>query len=316
MKQHGDGHWCGHRDITYAAVARLYDRLSRDGLSRQEYSEQLDKAQAYQDRPLGAGVIKNFAGTGKPFVYVGLGPTGHSAYANPDAQRAHFMADPYRRGADNLRSNTEYLFEQLAAAQTAESPRDEMMHLGAAAHALQDSYSGAHAWRELSVYDGDPTARVQSLHVFTPGHVVGLDKHRNTHADEFDSPPANSGSTLAAIEATYRMLRVYETTRGMPPQQAELARRAALDELVRPAENVTVNLHPTPEWAAERDERLALEQAGPGAQRSGELGQLRGVLTGTAAPGRVSPGGLHLPPERAATGVSREIRSEAVGRDG
>ncbi len=228
MKQHGDGHWCGHRDITYAAVARLYDRMARDGLSRHEYSEELDKAQAYQDRPLGAGVIKNFNGTGKPFVYAGIGPTGHSAYANPDAQRAHFMADPYRRGADNLQSNTEYLFAELAAAHTAESPHDEMMHLGAAAHALQDSYSGAHAWRELSVYDGDPTARVQSLHVFTPGHVVGLDKHRNTHADEFDSPPAKSGSTLAAIEATYRMLRAYEVNRDKPPQEAELARREAL----------------------------------------------------------------------------------------
>jgi len=316
MKQHGDGHWCGHRDITYAAVARLYDRMQRDGLSRQEYSEQLDKAQAYQDRPLGAGVIKNFNGTGKPFVYAGIGPTGHSAYANPDAQRSHFMADPYRRGADNLRSNTEYLFEELAAAHSAETPREEMHHLGAAVHALQDSYSGAHAWRDLSVYDGDPTARVQSLHVFTPGHVVGLDKHRNTHADEFDSPPARSGSTLAAIEATYRMLRAYEVNRDKPPQEAELARRAALDELVRPGENVTVNLHPTPEWTAERDQRLALEQAGPGSQQSGELGQLRGVLTANAAPGRAPQTGTPAAPDRAARGVSREIGSEGVGRGG
>ncbi|MET7281569.1 hypothetical protein ABZS29_25260 [Kribbella sp. NPDC005582] len=316
MKQHGDGHWCGHRDITYAAVGRLYDRMSRDGLTRQEYSEQLDKAQAYQDRPLGAGVIKNFNGTGKPFVYAGIGPTGHSAYANPDAQRAHFMADPYRRGADNLQSNTEYLYAELAAAHTAESPHDEMMHLGAAVHALQDSYSGAHAWRELSVYDGDPTARVQSLHVFTPGHVVGLDKHRNTHADEFDSPPAKSGSTLAAIEATYRMLRAYEVNRDKPPQEAELAHRAALDELVRPGDKVEVNLHPTKEWEAERDQRLALEQAGPGTQRSGELGQLRGVLTANAAPGQVPSGGAYRPPEQRAAGVSRENGSEGVGRGG
>ncbi|MFF1820235.1 hypothetical protein ACFVWG_23225 [Kribbella sp. NPDC058245] len=312
MKQHGDGHWCGHRDITYAAVARLYDRTGRDGLSRQEYSEQLDKAQAYQDRPLGAGVIKNFGGTGKPFVYAGIGPTGHSAYANPDAQRAHFMADPYRRGADNLQSNTEYLFDELSAAHVAESPREEMHHLGAAVHALQDSYSGAHAWRELSVYDGDPTARVQSLHVFTPGHVVGLDKERNTHADEFDSPPARSGSTLAAIEATYRMLQAYEVNRDKPPQEAELARREALGDLVRPGENVTVNLHPTPEWTAERGQRLALEQAGPGVQQSGELGQLRGVLAAQTAPG---VGALRTT-ERAARGVSREIGSEGVRRDG
>lgn len=209
MKQHGDGHWCGHRDITYAATARHFDRIADSdgavrGMSRREYAEALDKAQAYQDRPLGAGVIRNFAGSGKPFPYVGPGPTAHSAYANPDAQAAHFMADPYRDGPSNLHTNTEYIYTELAAAQTAQNAQQEWMHLGAAVHALQDSYSGAHAWRDLSVYDGDPTAKVDSLHVFTPGHVVGLDKGRNTHADEFDAPPAKSGSTLAAIEATYR----------------------------------------------------------------------------------------------------------------
>ncbi|GAA1691735.1 hypothetical protein GCM10009745_41370 [Kribbella yunnanensis] len=330
MKQHGDGHWCGHREITYKAVEKLYQSQSRDGLSQADYAKQLDEAQAYQDRPLGAGVIKNFNGTGLPFVYVGPGKTAHSAYANPDAQREHFMADPYRRGADNLRSNTEYLFEELAAAHAAESPRDEMMHLGAAVHALQDSYSGAHAWRELSVYDGDPTARVQSLHVFTPGHVIGLDEHRNTHADEFDSPPESSGSTLAAVEATYRMVRAYEQTRELPPQEAELARRAALDELVRPADNVVVNLHPTPEWTAERDTRLQLEQAGPKVQPaeeqaevaeevavvSPEVAQLHRLQAGLAAPGRVSPDGGQAPAERPSRGVSQEKDSGGVRRGG
>ena len=91
---------------------------------------------------------------GLSYPYAGPGPTTHSAYANPNAQREHVMADPYRKGLDNLETNTEYIYDQLAQA----SGADEFGHLGAAAHALQDSYSGAHAWREDSVYDGDPAA--------------------------------------------------------------------------------------------------------------------------------------------------------------
>src|SRR5690349_12316334 len=154
MKQRGDGRWSGHHDITYAAVAQLYqhvaapDRTVR-GLRQDEYAAAVDKAQAYQDRPFGVGVITNFGGLGKSFPYVGLGPTTHSAYSNPDAQREHFMADPFRKGWDNLDTNAAYILEQLTAAHA--SPHLEFGHLGAAAHALQDSYSGAHAWREDSV---------------------------------------------------------------------------------------------------------------------------------------------------------------------
>ena len=52
------------------------------------------------------------------------------------------------------------------------------------------------------MYDGDPTAPVQSLHVFTPVHAVGIDDGKNTHSDEFDTPPATSGSTRACIRSS------------------------------------------------------------------------------------------------------------------
>ncbi|WP_433167471.1 hypothetical protein [Kribbella sp. CA-247076] len=320
MKQRGDGHWSGHRDITHAAVARLYQELDGPGgrlhgLRQQEYAEALDKAQAYMDRAVGAGVIKNFAGTGRSVPYAGLGPTGHSAYANPNAQREHFMADPYRRGVDNLALNTEYVFEELAAAH---GSADEIKHLGAAAHALQDSYSGAHAWREESVYDGDPTAAVQSLHVFTPAHAVGIDDGRNTHFDQFDEPPATSGSTRAAVEATYRMLLAHELNREKSPQEAARALRADLEPMLRPsATGVTVNLNPGREWTAERNRRLALEHGvlRPGPS-GGELSRLSGVLAANPAPSRR---GAAPPAEAAgkpAASVSRGITREGVGRGG
>jgi hypothetical protein len=315
MKQRGDGQWSGHHDITYAAVARLYEQLAGTGgtvrgLRQDEYAAALDKAQAHQDRPLGAGVIENYGGSGKPVPYAGPGPTAHSAYVNPNAQREHFMADPYRKGWDNLQINTEYIYDELAQASVA----DEFRHLGAAAHALQDSYSGAHTWRADSVYDGDPTAPVQSLHVFTPVHAVGIDDGKNTHSDEFDTPPATSGSTRAAIEATYRMLRGYELNRDLAPEAADGVRRNDLAPMLRPSPSgVTVNLHPGREWTLERNHRLALEQGvlQPGPEAD-EIARLAGVL----APNATAAATPAKPPERRPGGVSRRISSEGVGRDG
>ncbi|MGZ0147287.1 hypothetical protein ACXJJ3_09460 [Kribbella sp. WER1] len=317
MHQHGDSEWSGHHEITYAAVDRLYRQHAAPGgtlrgIPQQQYAAALDKAQAHQDRALGAGVIRNFNGTGMPFVYAGIGPTGHSAYTNPDVQREHFMADPYRKGWDNLERNTEYIHQQLAAAHASTSR--EYAYLGAAAHALQDSYSGAHAWRADTVYDGDVNAPVQSLHVFTPSHAVGIDDGKNTHSDEFDRPPVDSGSTRAAVEATYRMLASYESHRDEAPDVADRARRADLGPMLRPAAaGVAVNLHPTREWTAERNRRLALEHGvlRPGPEAD-EIARLAGVLTPNPAPDRTAGTAAAKPPSR----VSRGIPREGVGRDG
>jgi hypothetical protein len=101
------------------------------------------------------------------------------------------------------------------------------------------------------VYDGDPAAPIQSLQVFTPAHVVGIKDGKNTHHDEFDQPPAASGSARAAIEATYQLLRCHELDLD----------REALRDLFRPsAAGVIVNLRPDQAWSAERDRRLALER--------------------------------------------------------
>jgi hypothetical protein len=295
MKQHGDEHWHGHREITAAAVAKLFrEHAGADatirGFREEEYFERLNEGQEYPDRVLGAGIIEDVAGSNLDVPYAGLGPTTHSAYVNGAAQREHYMADPRRNGAANHAINNAYILSELSQARTAGEPDREMRHLGAAVHALEDSYSGAHAWREKSVYDGDPTARVESLNVFTPGHAIGIDDGKNTHVDEFDKPLAGSGPVRAANEATYRLLAAYEGSFRHPPEQAEREYRRALGPMLQPSPaGVTVNLDPDDRhWQAERDQRLELEKASAQQYRllAGVLEQQQGQVGYRAESGR------------------------------
>ncbi len=261
MRQHGDHTWCGHHELTVTAVDRLYDELAGPGdlirgIGRHDYARAVDRAQAYQDRAFGAGLIRNVANTGQTVPYAGPGPTLHSAYLNPDVQREHFLADPFRSGEENLRINAEYAVDQLRLAR---GPRG-IRHLGAAVHAIQDSYSGAHAWRHHAVYDGDPTAPVRVLQVFTPSHLLAIDDSRNTHAGDFDRPPAGSGTASAATQATYRLLVAHEL--GLrEPDRAEALVQEIVEPLVRAsADGVQVALRADERWRAERDRRLELDK--------------------------------------------------------
>jgi len=61
MRQHGDERWSGHREITRAAVRRLFaDTAGPDGrirgLDERQYADRLDHAQARQDRALRATI--------------------------------------------------------------------------------------------------------------------------------------------------------------------------------------------------------------------------------------------------------------------
>lgn len=289
MKQHGDGHWHGHSEITSAAVSKLFGHLSGPdgrimGLDRAAYTKALDEAQAVLDRPYGAGLIRNFANTGLTVPYAGPGATMHSAWVNGDVQRAHSMADPRLDGPRNLELIQGYLEEQLQAAHG--SADNEIQHLGAASHALQDSFSGAHTWREDSVYQGDVEAPITTLHVFDPGHAVGVNHHKNTHADEFDKPLAGSGTVRAAVEANYRMLRAYTLNRDKSPEDFRQALRTTMAPMLTPSKTgVQVSLAPTPEWAAERDRRVALESGTPKPQLAAdELQRLKAVNAPTAPP--------------------------------
>ena len=101
MKQHGDQHWSGHRELTRDAVHRLFEgHAGRDGrirgLAEQEYFNALDRAQAYQDRALGAGLIRNFDGTGRTVPYADAG-SGGVRYGDGSSTRAADRTSGRRR---------------------------------------------------------------------------------------------------------------------------------------------------------------------------------------------------------------------------
>lgn len=228
-----------HREITRRAVAQLFrahPSVRSGAVSERAYYRAVDLAQAYQDRPFDPRTL--------------LGPTLHAGTWNPGVQRAHALADPRRSGADNLELVRAYVLTQLEAARATVGDRAEIAHLGAAVHAVQDSYSGAHTWRGDAVYAGDPSAPVQSLNVFHP--VL-----RDTHDQRFDRPPPESGTVRAAVRATAELLTVYELDRATG---AATALRELTERLFQPdARGVGVNLRADDAWRRERDRRLGLE---------------------------------------------------------
>ncbi|MQA03572.1 MAG: hypothetical protein GEV07_12910 [Streptosporangiales bacterium] len=226
-----------HREITRRAVAELFrahPSVRMGALSEGGYFQAVNRAQAYQDRPFDRRTL--------------LGPTLHPGTWNPGVQRAHALADPRRSGADNLGLVKEYVLAELLAATA--GGRAEMVHLGAAVHAVQDSYSGAHTWRGDAVYGGDPNAPVQSLNVFHP--VL-----RDTHDQRFDRPPLESGTVSAAVRATTELLAVYEFDRAAGGSSGL---HQLIDRLFQPdTRGVGVNLRAGRAWQQERDRRLGLE---------------------------------------------------------
>lgn len=320
MKQHGDDHSHGHSEITREAVARLYLGLQDEnglirGLSQEQYAEALDAGQAYQDSPLGFGMVEDADGLdGVDVPFVGPGPTMHSAYFNPTDQVYHAMADPEASGQQNLDN-----LRQMLARETADAHglarvgpdenqlKDEMKPLGAVVHAIQDLKSGAHAFLAKEAhYAGDPEAEIESFNVFTPLHVIGLDKERNTHHDAFDKPDAFSGSARAATEATYRVLMAHEAGIEQPERAAGLM-EATLGPMTRGAANVGVNLSSSdPAWQAERGTRLAMEQSS--AAQYGEMQHL-GRMMGTPGAGYGADAGA------ATAGAGERSQPQRRGRE-
>src|SRR6266487_2559308 len=142
----------GHHAVTRQAVRELFasgraDAGGKiDGMTEDQYYTALDSAQKYQDR--------------------WYGPTTHPAWMDGAAQREHGMADPSHDGTWNLQTDKSYVENQLSQAHSGGA--DQMQHLGNASHALEDSYSEAHAWRGDAANQGDPTAPVTSFNVFDP----------------------------------------------------------------------------------------------------------------------------------------------------
>jgi hypothetical protein len=250
----------GHHAVTHLAVHDLYRSGQADtsglinGQTERQFFDQLDHWQHYQDRFIDARTI--------------AGPTTHPGWLDGHAQREHSMADPHLSGTANLNIDRDYVVDELDqahAAHLAANNVEEMKHLGAAAHALEDSYSDAHMWRDESVYSGDPEAPVKSINVFDPG---GLSTHaglisEGTHDPRFDHVPVDkSGNPIlpnhqAASKAVAEMLQTYFDKRDQDAHTAHADCWATVDRFFQPDQDgVHVNSRATPEWTHERDHRL------------------------------------------------------------
>jgi hypothetical protein len=249
----------GHHAITREAVHELFasgraDVSGRiDGMTEEEYFQALDKAQEHQDRP--------------------WGPTTHPAWLDGDAQRQHGMADPHHDGQWNLDTDRRYVEGQLDDAHEGGTRDTVMGHVGSAAHALEDSYSEAHAFRGQAADSGDPTAPVQSFNVFDPlpsWHMgtAGVLGTEGTHDARFDQVPVDAhgnlirGTDQAAAHATAAMLEAYTDHEHWSMDEAHTANHGTVQRFYQAdAGGVAVNDQYTASWAAERDRRLAEHRA-------------------------------------------------------
>jgi len=245
----------GHHAVTRQAVRELFasgraDASGRiDGMTEEEYFHALDAAQEHQDR--------------------WYGPTTHPAWMDPDAQRQHGMADPNHDGAWNLETDRRYVEGELAQAHEG---GHRMEHLGAAAHALEDSYSEAHAWRGDAADHGDPNAPIESFNVFNPLPSPGMGTWgvlgtEGTHDERFDHVPVDEQGHLihatdqAAAHATAQMLGAYHDHEHESMDHATAAMHETVQHFYQPGEHgVAVNTAYTDQWAAERERRLQEHQ--------------------------------------------------------
>lgn len=177
-------------------------------MTLEEYFREVNAGQKHVDRIIDnlpgdakqAKVMQDLGVNAPPMVHPGLlGPTAHSAWDDPAVQRQHSMASPYVSGERNLTADRSYAVDMLNAAyeigRYGHYPpveHREMVPLGAALHAVEDSYSSAHLWRGDSVYSGDATAPIKSFNVFDAfGHGP-----MNTHDGRFDKALPASGSFI------------------------------------------------------------------------------------------------------------------------
>ena len=247
----------GHPEITREAVhilfqsGRAHDGLI-DGMTEDQYFAKLNAAQKYQDRP--------------------TGPTPRPHYLAEAEQREHAMADPNLTGTQNLDRDREYIVDELTAAHDARGDA-AMKHLGAAVHALEDSYSEAHMWRGDTAHAGDPHAPVVSINVFDPlGHSPqspGWPGVEGTHDPTMDQVPVDVdgnailGVDRAAIAAVAEALEHYEDDRRDGSMQARLDFELTVgaDMHAQPGLDVAVNnSYEDPAWQAEHARRLEIQQ--------------------------------------------------------
>jgi hypothetical protein len=250
----------GHHVITRVAVQNLFSSGHVVdgkvlGMDEEDFANALDNAQEYMDR--------------------WYGPTILPWWAAPDAQRQHAMARGDCSGDWNLDTDKSWVEDSAVQALIAGrngNVKDAMTQLGAAVHALEDSYSEAHEWRDSSVHSGTPYATVESINVFDPTGVEGgggvLGQFEGTHDEYFDKVPEDQhgniilGDDHAAVNAVTLLLEQWVTEQSTSIDQA----RSDLGDLVAKffqpdPRDTTVNQHPDAPFVAEDKQRRAADDA-------------------------------------------------------
>jgi hypothetical protein len=175
------------------------------------------------------------------------------------------------RAASNLKDNQDDIedlhddpgIDDWNGVSKADLRAQEMRDLGRATHALEDSYSNAHMFRDNS-NTADPHAPVESINVFNP---VGFGAD-DTHVEAFDEVPLDSsgnlirGSDRAAAAASAEMLDSYLTHRDDGESSAHRAFDSTVGSFYQPSSGgVGVNTDDDDtHWKAERDERLRIQE--------------------------------------------------------
>ncbi len=191
----------GHHAITLETTSLLFRRPGNHGkilgLSENKFYEKLDHWQAYADRIL----------TFEHFRF-DVGDTWMPEDWNRDAQRKHSVADSHKTGAENLKDIQNFIVNQLDLAKGYHLKNDsthEWQCLGAVVHALQDSYSNAHVFRD----PGNPTDPYSPIQAFNVYYWED-----STHDDKFDVVPVihddlYRGTDKAAASAGAILIGLY-----------------------------------------------------------------------------------------------------------
>jgi hypothetical protein len=203
----------GHHIITKTAVERLFATRAKDGkilgMKEPAFAAALDGAQEHMDRWYGPTIL--------PF------------WMDEAAQKEHGIADPHLSPEENVKRIKGWVEDNTVKAVLLAHQKkigDAISDLGAAVHALEDTYSEAHMWRSASEHFGVETAEIQQIMVFDPtglsggGGIIGevlrlKDASMGTHDEWFDKVPLDKrgqmveGDDKAATNAIVRLLNSF-----------------------------------------------------------------------------------------------------------
>jgi hypothetical protein len=264
----------GHVEITRIAVSRFFHgRPEVDGLNETTYGALVNKGQAQRDSLAGPTWFPYFMTDGPAQWQHALGKPFDDPIATLNAIRGVVegslrQAAGYHARVDADRSTVASQYAAAGKAGPIEPPPsqvDELICLGNALHAIEDSYSEAHDWRADSANSGDPNAPIRQIMTFDSSGVEDDGEFgasgRGTHAGNiFDAHtkkpdgavvlhPVDEAAITAAVIVMNTYYQDYQPLHGGQP-----ALDKAVADLFQPAADIRI-AQPDQAYFAERDRR-------------------------------------------------------------